>query len=96
MAKGAVSKSLITDIILKTFPGSFLYNGGKELRIQCQENGEVVQIKCAFTCAKENVDGGSNAGISVNSDAAVKYVEPTEEELNEVAKLLKELGIESE
>ena len=55
MAKGAVAKQEIFDKMLKTFGGSFMYNGGKELRIPWNENGVDVQIKVALTCAKDNV-----------------------------------------
>lgn len=51
MARGADEKVKVTNDILATFPGSFLYNGGKEIRIPVGD----VQIKVALTCAKENV-----------------------------------------
>ena len=55
MARGTESKSYITKKLLETFEGSFLYDDGKEIRIHLQEDGEIVQIKVALTCAKTNV-----------------------------------------
>lgn len=61
MARGAESKTLITNRIIETFEGAFLYNDGKEIRIPLKENGEDVQIKVTLTCAKDNVvQGGEN------------------------------------
>ena len=41
-AKGTEAKKIIMNKILESFPNSFLYNDGKEIRINIQENGEVV------------------------------------------------------
>ena len=38
--KGSFAKAEITEKIMEVFSGSFLYNGGKEIRIPCVENGE--------------------------------------------------------
>lgn len=92
-ARGTNSKNTITEVLLKTFKGSFLYNNGKELRIPCMENGELLQIKCTLTCAKDNVEAASSA-VSINSSD--KYVEPTAEDMKAVQELLKELGINVE
>ena len=106
MAKGAASKEIIFAKILETFEGSFMYNGGKELRIPMTENGDEIQIKVALTAAKENVYPES----SISSPAAVaqetvtasafpepkpvrKPIEPTEEEKANVEALLKSLGL---
>ena len=45
MAKGAESKAKFISEILKTFEGSFLYNGGKEIRVPMQEDGNDIQLK---------------------------------------------------
>lgn len=55
-AKGAALKEDIVQKILSTFEGAFICNGGKEIRIEGQENGETLQIKVALTCAKVNVE----------------------------------------
>jgi hypothetical protein len=101
MAKGAESKSKIIKQLLEIFPNSFLYNDGKELRIPMTEGGEMVQIKCTLTCAKECVNVGednatpgdfpvTNAPVTVASSEPIK---PTEEEKQTVANLLRSLGL---
>ena len=41
--KGTILKKEITDKILATFEGSFLYNDGKEIRIPGLEDGQELQ-----------------------------------------------------
>lgn len=53
--KGAASKAKVIETLLKTFPNSFVYNDGKEIRIPMMENGEEVEIKVALSCAKTAV-----------------------------------------
>lgn len=77
MAKGQAAKQEVIATILSTFPDSFLYNGGKEVRINTSEGGEPVQIKITLTAAKNIVteDGETavptvaNAFDMVNTDA---------------------------
>lgn len=78
MAKGAESKTKFISEILKTFEGSFLYNGGKEIRVPMQEDGNDIQLKITITCAKENVNADSENAIPGAAEAPVK------ESLNEV------------
>ena len=59
-AKGGILKQEIAEKILATFSGSFLYNDGKEIRINGIENGEKLQIKLTLTCAKTAVEGGDD------------------------------------
>jgi len=102
MARGAIAKQEVQKKLLEMFPGSFLYNDGKELRIPCQENGETVQIKVALTCAKENVEMGADAAIPGDFPAPkmtaptperTEPVKPTDAEKQAVADLLKSLGL---
>ena len=89
MAKGAESKSVITNKILEAFPGSFVYD--KEIRIPMAEGGETIQIKCVLTCAKTNVDaGGPVQTVSSSSPAAAEL---TETEKSEVEDLISSLGL---
>lgn len=102
MAKGSIAKEYITQKLLETFEGSFLYNGGKELRIPYLEEGNEVQIKVTLTCAKENVDnptGGASPITDapaqmnqIDSASNVDLSEPTEEEKQRVSELLSRLG----
>lgn len=105
MARGQVAKQEVTKKILSVFDGAFLYNDGKEIRIPCQEDGELIQIKVALTAAKENVNQGDDNIIpgenTINESAfthtvskeETKIVEPTEAEKQNVADLLKALGL---
>ena len=97
-ARGSIAKQEITQKILETFEGSFLYNGGKEIRIPIQENGELIQIKIALTAAKENVESGSDSAVPAKSDivevkAGDFNFEITKEEKEEVDNLIKTLNL---
>ena len=95
--RGAESKSAITQKILDTFDGAFLYD--KEIRIPMNENGEIVQIKCVLTCAKVNVgtdnDATNISTIENSSSTGIKTqaIELTEEEKNNVNTLIEKLGL---
>ena len=102
MAKGAESKAKVQKQILAVFPGSFLYNDGKEIRIPMAEGGEVVQIKVALTCAKENVECGADNAMPGDFPAPKMTaptpqreapVAPSTEEKQKVADLLKKLNL---
>lgn len=103
-AKGAVLKQEIVEKILATFPNSFLYNDGKEIRINGVENGENIQIKVALTCAKVAVEGGSDTAVPGAADpqpSAVRPItsgestpqEPSEDEKERLTALLTKLGL---
>ena len=71
-AKGSVLKQEIAQKILAAFPGSFLYNDGKEIRINGTEDGVSLQIKCVLTCAKTPVDNiAISADISQTGDNGI-------------------------
>lgn len=96
--KGQKAKQEVTQKILETFNGSFLYE--KEIRIPCIEDGAEVQIKVTLTAAKANVnpDGEIVASDTENAEVApnVDLTEPaayTETEKKNIATLLKELGL---
>ena len=103
MARGALAKEQIFKTILETFEGSFMYNGGKEVRIPFDEEGKLVQIKVTLTAAKENVgpDGEvlTAAATAQEEDAPKSFpapktpVEPSEQEKKNVEDLLKSLGL---
>lgn len=100
--KGAILKQEIANKILATFPGSFLYNDGKEIRINGLEDGSPLQIKVVLTAAKVAVEGGDDNAIPGEAATAdVKPVvtnekipqEPTAEEKERLATLLEKLGL---
>lgn len=104
-ARGSVLKQEVATKILEAFPvNSFLYNDGKEIRINGIENGEKLQIKVTLTCAKVAVEGGEdnilpgeNLGTasSTQTSKTVEKVpqEPTNEEKERLKTLLNQLGI---
>ena len=102
--KGAQAKQAIFEKILETFEGSFMFNGGKELRIPFEEESGLVQIKVTLTAAKEAVSPSGEvlkAAATASEEAPVKSfpapkgpVEPTEEEKKNVEDLLKSLGLD--
>ena len=102
-AKGSLLKQEIMGKILETFPNSFLYNDGKEVRINGIENGLEVQIKVTLTAAKTPVENESATSFKVTADSNELNFddgpqeqipqEPTEEEKERLAFLLKKLGL---
>ena len=103
-AKGSILKQEVAEKILAAFPGSFLYNDGKEIRINGTENGESLQIKVALTCAKVAVEGGDDTILPGEKAAATADVkpagmnekipqEPTVEEKERLTTLLNKLGL---
>lgn len=99
--KGTILKKEITDKILETFEGSFLYNDGKEIRIPGLEDGQELQVKVALTCAKTNVTpNGENAlpGEDIVTEAPMSNVsqasaEVTQEEKDNIKKMMEVLGL---
>ena len=64
MAKGAELKVNVGNKILELFGEDAFWNGeGKEIRINGKENGEVLQVKIAFTVAKTPVEPGAADAI---------------------------------
>ena len=102
MARGAQAKNEVMQKILETFSGSFKYNDGKEIRVPIMEAGDLVQIKVTLTCAKENVEVGADNAVPGDFPAPKMTaptpqsntpVQPTEDEKQKVADLLKSLGL---
>lgn len=101
--KGSILKEEIIQTILNTFPGAFRHD--KEIRIPGIEAGEVLQIKCTLTCAKVNVEAGSDTAVpgtitpvaqkptaTLEKNEPKTLVEPTAEEKANVSKFLNMLG----
>ena len=106
MARGQAAKQEIMATILETFgSNSFLYNNGKEIRVNTQEDGEPVQIKITFTAAKTAVEpedenaipGTSNTTNQVSEvkeeESPKTVVEATADEKEAIADLMASLGI---
>lgn len=103
-AKGSILKQEAASKILAAFPGSFLYNDGKEIRINGVEDGQKLQIKVTLTCAKVAVEGGDDTILPGEKNAATADVkpigtnekipqEPTAEEKERLTTLLNKLGL---
>lgn len=106
MARGQAAKQEIMATILETFgSNSFLYNNGKEIRVNTQEDGEPVQIKITFTAAKTAVEPEDENAIpgalnvtdqvsEVKKEESPKIVvEATADEKEAIADLMASLGI---
>ena len=92
MAKGAQAKAEIIDIILKTFPNSFIND--KEIRIPMKEDGADIQIKVTLTAAKDLVLNGESVDKKDETVvAAPKTTLISDEEKKNVSKLLESLGL---
>lgn len=97
MARGTELKKDITNKLLQVFPGSFLYNDGKEIRIRGNENGDEIQVKVTLTCAKDNVEPEDKNSFPAvvttqhtQSDAAAQI---TQEEKDNVRRLMEALNL---
>lgn len=97
--KGADSKEIIFKKLTQVFPGSFMDD--KVLRIPMTENGEPLEIKVALTCAKDILGDGVAASAFPDNRAAAAPslaiseadIEPSEDEKNNVAKMLESLNL---
>lgn len=101
-AKGSILKQEIMGKILEIFPDSFLYNDGKEIRINGVENGVNLQIKVSLTTAKTPVENESSISVRSSNNENLNFEdsppekipqEPTEEEKERLAMLLDKLGL---
>lgn len=98
-AKGAAAKAAIFEKMKSVFEDSFLYNNGKELRINYMEESGPVQIKVTLTAAKDIINLTEPAAVAsetehtVTEQAAPAMKEPTLEEKQNVEALLKSLGL---
>ena len=103
-AKGTESKYKVFSALREAFPDSFWEEDGKILRVPLDENGTRVEIKVTLTAAKTNMGTGeaANAINPTNSTPVEipnmpapieKSIEPSQEEKENVAKLIASLGL---
>lgn len=101
-AKGTESKKIIFNKLQELFSNSFFEEEDKILRIPLDENGTRVEIKVTLTAAKNNLGEGGTTPLSafsnnpvsnVVSTPATEELEPTQEEKDNVSKLLASLGL---
>jgi len=99
--RGAESKNIIFNKLQEMFPNSFWEDANKILRIPLDENGTRVEVKVTLTAAKNNLGGETiesafDASPVVKNSETIKeksVLEPTQEEKDNVAKLLKALNL---
>lgn len=97
--RGAIAKEKVTDIILKAFGKDFVGIVDKKIYVQAEEDGEMVQVALSMTCPKNPISAGGENGLDFTSGTPAqepsefKPAEITDEELNNVRKMLKELGL---
>ena len=98
--KGTESKTIIFTKLQEVFPNSFWEDENKILRIPLDENGAKVEIKVTLTAAKNllgdsTLESAFNKEVINNTNAPeeTKSIEPTEEEKENVAKLIASLGL---
>lgn len=102
MAKGAESKTTIFKKLQEIYPKSFWENEDKILRIPMTENGNRVEIKVTLTAAKNNLGGdGIESAFDtppsvipkVTQETPQPILEPTQEEKDNVNRLIAALGL---
>lgn len=100
MAKGATAKVNVENKIREAFGADFVGNVDKKIYVWADDGGEKVQICISMTCPKVPVGVGSeNNGIDFDNMPAggsateFKPAEITNEETENIRKLLTELGL---
>ena len=97
MAKGAAAKAAVEDKLRAAFGKDFVGvdPSSKKIYVQAEEDGEMVQIAITMTCPKTPFT--TNTDFSFEGDfsepTTYKPAEITNEELDNVRKLIKELGL---
>lgn len=99
-AKGTESKNIIFNKLQEIFPDAFWEDQGKILRIPLDENGTRVEVKVTLTAAKTNLGGETVQSAFEASSPIVKtaetekvILEPTQEEKDNVNRLIASLGL---
>ena len=103
MARGATAKVSVENVIKEAFGANFAGIADKKLYVWADDGGEKVQIAITLTCPKANVDFGNNAGGFIEAGPATgvvgkrvavePVVEMTPEEENNIAELIRKLGL---
>lgn len=85
MAKGQILKDEISQKILEVFPNSFMMD--KNIYINGKENGEVVQIKVAFTTPKTPVEAPTQSNIADDWDFGDSTPQPARKPVQRVTEI---------
>lgn len=104
MAKGAVAKENVVNIIKQAFGENYVGDDGKKFYVWSEEGGEPVQVAIALTCPKVpyGTDVTPAGAVKVNNGfdwsmgsdvASAAPVEITQEEKDNVQRLMEQLGL---
>ena len=98
MAKGAIAKQVVEDKLREVFGKDFLGIADKKVYVQAEEDGQMVQVAITMTCPKTPfiTDGAAVDGFPEGNFAdptEYKPAEITSDELDNVRKMIKELGL---
>ena len=77
MAKGQIAKEQLMNEILNLL-GDRAFKYDKDIRVNCTENGELVQIKLAFTAAKVVVEKDADTAVPGSIKPAVTAIPKSE------------------
>lgn len=96
--KGQIAKQVVEDKLREVFGKDFLGIADKKLYVQAEEDGQMVQVAITMTCPKTPfiTDGATADGFpEVNFADPTEYkpAEITSNELDNVRKMIKELGL---
>lgn len=105
MAKGAIAKQNVINIIQQAFGEDYIGVVDKKVYVWAEEDGAKVQIALSLTCPKVQVDAPAPAGSNVTADGwdfdSTPITEPsphqkaevTAEEQANIAEMMKRLGL---
>lgn len=101
MAKGAIAKQQVENIIRNAFGSNFLGVADKKIFVQADDgNGEMVNISISLTCPKVPFSSGvGEDGLDFDNmpsggkPTEFKPAEITTEETENIRKMLAELGL---
>ena len=105
MAKGAVAKENVVNIIKHAFGENYVGDDGKKFYVWSEEGGEPVQVAIALTCPKVpyGTDATPTGAVKVNNgfdwsmgsqeQAPASPAEITEDEKANIARLMESLGL---
>ena len=101
MAKGAIAKQVVEDKLREVFDKDFIGvdPSTKKIYVQAEEDGEMIQVAINLTCPKTpfvvegqvTEDGFAKGNFSDPTE--FKPAEMTENEIDNVRRLIRELGL---
>lgn len=105
MARGDLAKEAVSKKIAAAFGADYIGIHDKKIYVWANENGEKIQISLGMTCPKVPVSAAPTVAITKNgfnfeetvSEVVIAETAPTaeitEEEKNNIAELMKRLGL---